>query len=104
MSATSLKLSNDLRRRISRLVAGSNRTPHAFMVNAIEQAAVREELRRRFGEEADAAERETEKSGKAYDSDAVFDYFETRARGHKAKRPRLRSIATRTGKTWRRSA
>ena len=51
------------------------------MVEAIERAAQAEELRRRFGEEAAAAERETLKSGKAYDASKVFSYLEARSRG-----------------------
>jgi len=95
MPMTSLKLSEELRRRIQSIVAGSDRTAHAFMVEAIERAARAEELRRRFGEEADAAEKETLLSGKAYDASEVFAYLGARARGRKPKRPRLGS--------WRRS-
>lgn len=95
MSATSLKLSNELRRRIGALVEGTDTTAHAFMISAIERAARQEELRRRFGEEAAKSERETLRSGKAYDADSVFEYFESRARGARAKRPRM--------KAWRRS-
>jgi len=95
MSATSLKLSNDLKRRIGALVQGTDTTAHAFMLSAIERAARQEELRRRFGDEAAASERETMRSGKAYDADSVFDYLEARARGLRAKRPRT--------KAWRRS-
>jgi len=95
MSATSLKLSSELKRRVSALVAGTNRTAHSFMLSAIERAAQQEELRRRFGAEAELSERETLRSGRAYDAKQVFDYLEARARGRKAKRPRM--------KTWRQS-
>jgi predicted transcriptional regulator len=60
----------ELKRRIAELVAGSYRTAHSFMVEAIEQAAAREELRRRFGEEAALAEEETERSGNSILRDA----------------------------------
>jgi len=95
MAATSLKLPDELKRRISELVAGSDRTAHSFMVEAIEQAAVRAELRRRFGEEAALAEEETQHSGTVYDAAEAFQYFETRAKGGRARKPRL--------KAWRRS-
>ena len=95
MPMTSLKLSDELRRRIQEIVADSDRTAHAFMVDAIERAARAEELRQQFGEEARVAEEETLRSGKAYDAREVFGYLEARARGRKAKRPRLKS--------WRRS-
>jgi predicted transcriptional regulator len=95
MAATSLKLPDDLKRRIAQLVSGSDRTAHSFMVEAIEQAAAREELRQRFGDEAALAEQETERSGKVYDAAEAFTYLESRAKGGKARRPRLKS--------WRRS-
>jgi predicted transcriptional regulator len=95
MPVTSLKLSEALKKRVQSIVEGSERTAHAFMVEAIEQAITREELRRRFGEEAAQSEEETERSGKAYDANGFFDYLETRARGAKARRPRP--------KAWRRS-
>ena len=65
------------------------------MLEAIEQAAAREELRRRFGEEAALAEAETESSGKVYDAAEAFKYLESRAKGGRARKPRLKS--------WRRS-
>jgi len=95
MAATSLKLPDELKRRIAELVEGSDRTAHSFMIEAIEQAARREELRRRFGEEAALAESETEKSGQAYDAAEAFRYLESRAKGARVRRPRM--------KTWRRS-
>ena len=95
MAATSLKLSDELKQRIAALVSGTGKSAHASMLEAIERAAEREELRRRFGAEAAEAERETEASGKAYDAAEAFDYLEARARGESARRPRP--------KTWRRS-
>lgn len=65
------------------------------MVEAIEQATAREELRRKFGQEAAAAEEETERTGLAFEAHRVFDYLEQRARGKRVRRPRP--------KTWRRS-
>jgi predicted transcriptional regulator len=91
MAATSLKLPDELKRRIAELVAGSDRTAHSFMVEAIQQAAAREELRRRFGEEAALAEEETGRSGKVYDAAEAFRYLEVRAKGGRARKPRLKS-------------
>jgi predicted transcriptional regulator len=96
MGATSLKLPDDLKKRIQALVTGTDQTAHAFMVEAIARATERAELRRRFGEEARQAEEETVASGKAYDADEVFSYLKARATGKKARRPRA--------KVWRRSS
>jgi predicted transcriptional regulator len=71
MAATSLKLPDELKRRIAELVEGSDRTAHSFMVEAIEQAAHCEELRLRFGDE---------KTGRAYDAGEVFRYLESARR------------------------
>jgi len=37
VAATSLKLPDDLKRRIERHAAGVRKTPHAFMVEALER-------------------------------------------------------------------
>lgn len=91
MAATSLKLPDELKQRIAALVEGTGQSAHAFMVEAIEQAAHRVALRRRFGAEAAEAEAETLRSGKAYDPQEVFDYLSAKIRGRKAARPRAKA-------------
>ena len=91
MSATSLKLPDDLKRRIARLAASSGQTPHAFMVDALAREAERSELRQRFGAEAAESEREALDSGKAHSLDASFDYLAARISGKSPRRPRARS-------------
>lgn len=91
MAATSLKLSDQLRQRISALVEGVDKTAHAFMVEAIERAVQQEELRRRFHDEGQEAERETERTDQVYDAAAAFSWLESRARGKQARKPRARS-------------
>jgi predicted transcriptional regulator len=58
MTATRLDLPEDLKRRIERLASAANKTPHAFMVEALARAAERAELRRRFGDESACSEGE----------------------------------------------
>jgi hypothetical protein len=48
MAATSLKLPEDLKRRIERLANAANKTPHAFMVEALAREAERSESGRRL--------------------------------------------------------
>jgi predicted transcriptional regulator len=91
MSATSLKLPDDLKRRIAKLAACSGQTPHAFMVDALAREAQRSELRQRFAAEAAESEREALGSGKAHSLDAAFDYLTAKIGGKKARRPRARS-------------
>ncbi|MFZ5470243.1 MAG: CopG family ribbon-helix-helix protein [Myxococcota bacterium] len=95
MAATSLKLPEELKRRIATLLAGSGRSPHAFMVEAIARETERAELRKRFVADALPSERAAMKSGKAFEAREVFAYFEARARGEKRAHPRA--------KAWRRS-
>lgn len=90
MPATSIKLPDELKKRIDALVSGSGMTMHAFMVAAIERETERAELRRRFHDEAGAAEAEVNDSGKAYDAREVFDYLEGKLKGRKVTRPRAR--------------
>lgn len=91
MSATSLKLPDDLKLRIARLAASTGQTPHAFMVDALAREAERSELRQRFAAEAAESEREALDSGKAHSLDATFDYLAARIGGKNPRRPRPRS-------------
>ena len=91
MSATSLKLPDDLKRRIAKLAASTGQTPHAFMVDALVREAQRSELRQRFAAEAAESEREALDSGKAHSLDATFDYLAARLGGKNPRRPRARS-------------
>jgi predicted transcriptional regulator len=91
MSATSLKLPDDLKRRIARLAASTGQTPHAFMVDALAREAQRSELRQRFAAEAAESELEALDSGKAHSLDATFDYLAAKIGGKNPRRPRARS-------------
>ena len=58
MSATSLKLPEELKRQIARLASNAGQTPHAFMVEALSKEAQRAELRARFAADAADSERD----------------------------------------------
>jgi len=95
MAATSLKLPEELKRRIERLASAAKKTPHAFMVEALAREAERSELRAQFADEAARSEEETQSSGKVFDLATTFDYLTARASGRKARPPKAH--------TWRRS-
>ena len=95
MAATSLKLPEDLKRRIERLANAANKTPHAFMVEALAREAERSELKARFADEAARSEQEALSSGRSFELAATFDYLTARASGVKARRPKSHA--------WRRS-
>jgi predicted transcriptional regulator len=90
MAATSLKLPDELKRRIESLAASLRKTPHAFMVDALSREAERMELRARFAADAAKSEAEALTSGKSISVDAAFDYLDARISGTKTRRPRAR--------------
>jgi predicted transcriptional regulator len=91
MSATSLKLPDDLKRRLGRMAARAGQTPHAFMVEALAREATRAELRERFAADAAESEYEALASGKSVALNLAFDYLETRLAGKSVRRPRARA-------------
>jgi predicted transcriptional regulator len=90
MTTTTLKLSEELRKRVAAAVEGTGQSAHAFMVEAIERQTRLAEQRRSFVADALAAREETRRSGLAYPAVEVHRYMQARARGEKAVRPRPR--------------
>ena len=91
MSTTSLKLPNSLKQRAAAAARAKGVSPHAFMVDAIEQAATLAEQRDRFLREAQAAHEETLASGTGYDAEEVHAYLAARVAGRKPARPKAKS-------------
>lgn len=91
MSTTSLKLPDELKERAAAAARSRGVTPHAFMVEAIEQATAAAEERARFVAQAEAARESLRESGQGYDADAVHDYLRGRITGKRAPRPKARS-------------
>jgi predicted transcriptional regulator len=87
-SSTTLKLTDDLKRRIAPLAKSAGKTPHAWMVEALEVQAALAERRRQFVASAHAAEQEVAKYGLVYEADEVFAYIESKAAGNKPKPPK----------------
>ncbi len=88
-SSTTLKLTEELKRRIAPLAASAGKTPHAWMVEALQAHAGLAERRKAFIAAALAAEKEVEKTGKAYRGQDVRRYARALATGTKPKRPKL---------------
>ncbi len=88
MTTTTLKLAPELKRRISRLARESGRTSHAFMVQALEREATREERMRQFVREAMASDTAAEAGTPVYRADDVYAWMKRRARGEKPPRPK----------------
>lgn len=91
MTTTSLKLPDDLKQRTIKAARKQGMTPHAFMVSAIEQAAVAAEQRAIFVADAETARKGMLKSGMGYDAKAVHAYLRKRVAGTKSARPKAKS-------------
>jgi predicted transcriptional regulator len=91
--ATTLKISGDLKRRVVAAAKAADKSPHAFMLEAIEHQTRLDEERRAFVADALAARSEALKSGEGYAAADVHRYVAARARGRQAARPKIR--------TWR---
>ena len=87
-ATTTLKLPDNLKKRIAPLAESTGKTPHAWMVEAIETQATLAEKRKAFVADARAAEKEVERTGKVYTFDDVRRYMRALARGKKARRPK----------------
>ena len=87
-ATTTLKLPESLKRRIAALAKTAGKTPHAFMVEALETQAALAERRREFIASALVSRQEVAKYGLVYDADEVFSYLKEKLEGGKARRPK----------------
>ena len=93
MATTTLKLSDELKKRIARLVEGSDTTMHAFLVRAVEQATIAAEKRAEFVAAALKAREEYQRTRRGYSLEQVSEWARKRAASQKVARPKAR--------TWR---
>jgi predicted transcriptional regulator len=87
-SPTTLKVPRALKARINRLAKKAGRSPHAFMLEALERQTRREELLEEFTEEALAADRAIDEGGEVYAAEDVHRWLEQLARGERPARPK----------------
>ena len=87
-ATTTLKLPELLKKRIAPLAESAGKTPHAWMVEALETQAALAEKRESFLADALAAEREVERTGRAYRAGDVHRFVRARAARKKAIRPK----------------
>ena len=91
MATTSLKLPDEIKQRAIMAARKQGITPHAFMVGAIEQAAITAENRAPFVAEAARARGSMLKTGKGYAAAEVHTYLRGRLAGKKLTRPKAKS-------------
>lgn len=87
MSTTSLKLSEELKQRAAAAAGELGISTHAFMVDAIRQAADAVEQRAQFVGEAVVARSEMLENGQGYAADDVRTYLRERLVNAKANKP-----------------
>ena len=83
-----LKLSKALKNRVVLLAKSAGKTPHAWMIEALETQATLAEKRRAFIEDARAVEKEAAETGVAFRASDVHRYIRARANGKKVARPK----------------
>jgi len=88
---STIKLSNDLKEPIAKLVEGSEQSMHAFLLEAIEHWTSQAERRRELVEAAVAAREEMSRTGKGFPSNKVHAYVRARVAGKKPVRPTARA-------------
>lgn len=89
----SLRISENIKRRVERLARRNHTTPHAFMIGAIEERVRFEETRAAFHVEAANRLEHMNRTGKGIPATEVFDYVRDRVQGNPAARPKVRNIA-----------
>lgn len=87
-TSTTLKLPEELKFRIVSLAQASGRTPHAFMVEALDTQARLAEQRQAFINDALASAAEVDAGGALYAMQDVHDYILARSAGKAAKHPK----------------
>jgi predicted transcriptional regulator len=90
--AVSLRISERVRKRLARLAARRKTTPHALMLEAIEEKVDAEEARAAFHAEARRRLARMKQRGVGIPAGEVFDYLTRRAQGAAATRPKARKL------------
>ena len=85
---TTLKLPEQLKSRIAPLAQAAGKSPHAWMIEALEERVVQSEAYTAFIAEALEAEKQMLETGEAFDADDVFAFLRDKVAGRTAKRPK----------------
>lgn len=85
--ATTLKLPEELKSRITRLAKQSKKSAHSLMIEALEREVSREERMQAFVREALAADADIEAGADVYRAEDVHDWLDLLATKRKAAPP-----------------
>ena len=105
-STTTLKLPEKLKARIAPLAKATAKTPHAWMIEALENQTRLFEMRQSFINDAIASAAEVDAGGALYAMEDVQSYILARTAGKAAKRPKpiVRTDTKNKSRTTKRTA
>lgn len=86
-STTTLELPDELKARIAPLAASAGKTPHAWMVEALQAQVALADLREAFVREARARAAEVDAGGPLFAMEDVAAYLKGRQAGVAVERP-----------------
>ncbi|MBU1394681.1 MAG: ribbon-helix-helix domain-containing protein [Gammaproteobacteria bacterium] len=87
-ATTTLKLPEQLKTRIVPLAAAAGKSPHAWMIEALEERVEQSEAYAAFVAEALEAEQEMQRTGEVYAMEDVHRYLLDKLEGKPVKRPK----------------
>ena len=87
-SATTLKIPDELKARLAALAEAEGKSPHAYMLEALDREASRAERRQRYLAAGESALRAHERTGIAYAIEDVEKYIVALAEGRDASKPK----------------
>ena len=90
--AVSLRVPESYKKRIARLAQRRKTTPHALMLEAIQEKLNAEEARAAFHAEAKRRLARMKRAHVGIPADEVFDYLKRRGQGKPASRPGPRRL------------
>lgn len=95
MSTTTIRLPDELKKRVMRAAKRAGTTPHGFILDAIAESANAQEQRADFEALAEMRFARIADSGKTVPWRELRGYLAKRAVGKRARRPTVRKLATR---------
>jgi predicted transcriptional regulator len=93
MSTTTIRMTDELKKRVTRAAKHAGTTPHAFILDAIAEHTDAQEQRTDFESVAEARFADIASTGKTVTWHALRGYLEKRATGHHPRRPTARNLA-----------
>ncbi|HCF56760.1 MAG TPA: hypothetical protein DFS52_02025 [Myxococcales bacterium] len=87
MATTTLKLPEGLKEHIAALARRAGKSPHCWMVEALEREAALTDLREAFLREAEQSARDIDAGGPLYAAEDVHAYLAAKAAGRVPRRP-----------------